>query len=135
MKKIAWLLSVILCATTFLICPSALAAGTWEIISPYLRFQGGDVSYSASQNPAQWNLNSSFVGERKFTPHIEFKDPYVIPPNVVVSLTGIDGDNTSNSRLTVTPVNVTEKGFDIEYKTWYDTRITSVWSSWTAFGE
>jgi hypothetical protein len=31
--------------------------------------------------------------------------------------------------------NVTETGFDIEYKTWADTKITSLWSSWTALGE
>lgn len=134
MKKIAWLLSLILCLTTFLICPAALADGGWEMISPYLRFQGGNVNYGASKNATQWNLNVG-NGERKFTPHIEFRDSYVIPPNVVVSLTGVDGDNTSNTRLTATPINVTEKGFDIEYKTWWDTRITSVWSSWTAFGE
>ena len=134
MKKIALLLSLILCFTTFLICPSALAAGEWEMISPYLRFQGGNVYYGSYENGAQWGLNVG-SGERKFTPHIDFKDPYVIPPNVVVSLTGIDGDKNSNTRLTVTPVNVTEKGFDIEYKTWSSTLITSVWASWTAFGE
>ncbi|WP_407895802.1 H-type lectin domain-containing protein [Scytonema sp. NUACC26] len=43
--------------------------------------------------------------------------------------------NDSNHRLTVKPVNVTPTGFDLEYKTWGDSRIHSLWANWVAFGE
>jgi len=134
MKKIAWLLSLILCVATLMICPPAQAAQEWEMISPYLRFQGGNVYYGAYENGQTWTLNQG-TGERKYTSPIDCKDSYVIPPNVIVSLTGIDGDNKANSRINVVATNVTETGFDIEYKTWADTKITSLWSSWTALGE
>lgn len=138
MKKIAGLLSLILCLTTWFICPSAQAferQQLWEITSPYLRFQGGTVSYTSPQKGDQSSLNDGH-GERKFIKHIDFKDPYdAYAPNVVVYLTGIVQNNKFNNRLQINPINVTETGFDIEYKTWWDSRIKRIWSNWVAFGE
>jgi hypothetical protein len=134
MKKIVWLLSLILCLATFFISPSAQADQTWDMYSTYLKFEGGDVYNGYNIDTAKWNLNDG-TGERKFIAHVSFKDPYTVPPDVIVSLTGLDVANYANERLTVTPINVTPKGFDVEYKTWADTRVYSLWANWVAFGE
>ncbi|HBE16223.1 MAG TPA: hypothetical protein DEG17_16565 [Cyanobacteria bacterium UBA11149] len=149
MKKIAWIFSLILCLATFWVSPSAQADVTpaqtsaavaidetgeiWKLSSPTFTSQGGSVYHGAYAEPKIWNLlNGS--GERKFITHVYFEEPYQKPPTVIVSLTGMDVSNVSNLRIMVSPINITETGFDLELQTWADSQIVSLWSNWTAFG-
>lgn len=164
MKKIVWILSLILCLATFVVSPSAQAdepktqvqvspsttavpsftvedeGEIWKHASPAVvnvpgfTVQGGTVYHSAYADTTNWTLLNG-TGERKFITRIYFRDPYQKPPTVTAFLTGLDVGNDTNHRLTVKPVNVTRTGFDLEYKTWGDSHISSTRSTWTAFGE
>ena len=137
MKQIVGLLSLILCLATWLICPSAQASEpqeTWELLTSSFQFQGGTVSYTDCQKEDEWILNYG-LGERKLIEHVDFPESYYFIPTVVVYLTGIDEDNTVNNRLQIQPINITPEGFDIEYKTWWDSRINGLWSSWVAYSD
>ncbi|HBE16224.1 MAG TPA: hypothetical protein DEG17_16560 [Cyanobacteria bacterium UBA11149] len=136
MKKIVWFLSLILCMATFVIAPPAQAMDQALIVKNVSEFkvQGGEItSTSNSVIPNQWTLLSG-TGERKFTTHVDFKEPYKQPPVVVVSISGMDVRTSANNRLVVTSKNVTASGFDVECKTWGDSQIWSVFLNWTAFG-
>lgn len=136
MKKIVWFLSLILCLATFAIAPSAQAADQALIVKNVSEFkvQGGELTNASySVTPDTWTLLSG-TGERKFTTHVDFKEPYKQPPVVVLSISGMDVLNSANNRLVVAPKNVTANGFDVEYKTWGDSQIWSVFLNWTAFG-
>lgn len=162
MKKITWIFCLILCIATFFVSPSAQAdegeikiappttglpsftvedeGEIWKHGSPSVlglpgfTVQGGVVYHSADEDPKTWTLVNG-TGERKFTSHIYFRDPYQEPPTVTVSLTGMDVGKGANHRLTVKPINITRLGFDLEYKTWWDSQVYALWSSWAAFGE
>jgi hypothetical protein len=54
---------------------------------------------------------------------------------VFLEISGLDVNETKNTRVTVTAKNITESGFDLEYKTWFDTILYTVWANWMAFGE
>ena len=135
MKKIVLLLSLILCLTTFCLVPSAQADEPFVVknVSEF-KVPGGEItSANYSVNPNTWTLLSG-SGERKFTTHVDFKEAYKKTPIVALSLSGMDALNTANTRMSVTPTNVTEKGFDVEYKTWGNSQIWAVFVNWTAFG-
>ncbi|MDE5083559.1 MAG: H-type lectin domain-containing protein [Trichodesmium sp. St18_bin1] len=138
MKKIVGLLSLVLCLAIWFISPLAQASESdklWKINSPYLIFQGGTVSYTAYEEGDKWNLNSG-SGDRTLVKHVDFGTPYYSDNiNVAVYLTGIDQDNAMDNRLQINPTNVTNQGFDIEYKTWSDSVINGLWLSWVAFGD
>jgi hypothetical protein len=132
MKKIAWLLSLVLCLGVLL---SSLPAQADEIGKEVTQFkvQGGElVSDTGTNSNARTLLEGT--GERKFSTHVNFPEPYQEPPVVVLSLSGLDVLNNANNRVTVKPINITQKGFDVEYKTWGDTKIQSVFLNWTSFG-
>ena len=66
--------------------------------------------------------------------HVYIEEPYQNIPTVTVSLTGLDTNNLANQRIVVKPINITLTGFDLEFSTWADSGVYSVWSNWTAFG-
>jgi hypothetical protein len=46
----------------------------------------------------------------------------------------LNTDKLFNQRIVVKPINITLTGFDLEFTTWADSQVYSVWSNWTAFG-
>jgi len=154
MKKIAGILSLLLCLATFFMTPSALADVSpvpvitsspvsvpvldendpiWKLSSPTFTSQGGTVYHGHVINPKLWNLQTG-TGLRKFVTHVYFEEPYQNLPTVTVSLTGLNTDKLFNQRIVVKPINITLTGFDLEFTTWADSQVYSVWSNWTAFG-
>lgn len=135
MKKILCFLSLILCLTTFFISPSAQAQTSELNLQNVKEFkvQGGALVNGYSANPEKWNLLTG-TGKREFTRHVDFKEAYVEKPVVVLAISGLDVLNAANNRITATATNVTPTGFDINYKTWADSQIWSVFLNWTAFG-
>lgn len=135
MKKILCFLSLILCLTTFFISPSAQAQTSELNLQNVKEFkvQGGALVNGYSTNPEKWNLLTG-TGNREFTSHVDFKEAYAEKPVVVLEISGLDVLNAANNRITATPTNVTPTGFDINYQTWADSQIWSVFLNWTAFG-
>lgn len=154
MKKIAGILSLLLCLATFFVSPSALADVSpvpvitsspvsvpvldendpiWKLSSPTFTSQGGTVYHGNVINPKLWNLQTG-TGLRQFVTHVYFEEPYQNLPTVTVSLTGLNTDKLFNQRIVVKPINITLTGFDLEFTTWADSQVYSVWSNWTAFG-
>jgi len=135
MKKILCFLSLILCLTTFFISPSAQAQTSELNLQNVKEFkvQGGALVNGYSTNPEKWNLLTG-TGNREFTSHVDFKEAYAEKPVVVLAISGLDVLNAANNRITATPTNVTPTGFDINYQTWADSQISSVFLNWTAFG-
>lgn len=135
MKKILCFLSLILCLTTFFISPSAQAQTSELNLQNVKEFkvQGGALVNGYSANPEKWNLLTG-TGKREFTSHVDFKEAYAQKPVVVLAISGLDVLNAANNRITATATNVTPTGFDINYQTWADSQIWSVFLNWTAFG-
>jgi hypothetical protein len=99
-----------------------------------LKIQSGTV-VNGSYQDAAWKLHQEPIGERLFTRPVQFESKFAKPPKVFLEISGLDVNETKNTRVTVTAKNITESGFDLEYKTWFDTILYTVWANWMAFGE
>jgi hypothetical protein len=86
---------------------------------------------------AGWGLLDTSLhgdGVRTFTGRVAFDRAFNSPPVVQIGITGFDIDNKDNARLNVGVTNVDVTGFDVELRTWWNTRIWSVDLSWFAIG-
>lgn len=81
-----------------------------------------------------WKLKEG-SGERVFTRAVTFESKFANPPKVVIGLNGLDVGSTKNNRVVVTAKNITDSGFQVEYKTWSDTILYAVWANWLAYGD
>lgn len=76
------------------------------------------------------------VGGRSDTIRVNFPaGKFSNPPKVHVMLNHIDTDKTSNTRLAVSPTNVTVNGFDVYIETWSDSKVYRVGVAWFAHVE
>lgn len=96
--------------------------------------QTGIVPDGYIQDQGTWNLHiAQPPGERHFIHHVDFSQEFTEGlPIVLVTLSGLDSDNAANQRVLVSAENITPKGFDILYKTWWDTRLYGAWVTWEA---
>lgn len=65
---------------------------------------------------------------------MSFERPFSGSPVVQVGITGFDMDNSANARLNVDIVSIDDAGFEIELRTWLNSRLWSVDLSWIAIG-
>jgi hypothetical protein len=73
-------------------------------------------------------------GVRSYTGHVRFERAFQAPPVVQIGITGFDIDNGANARLNVGIVAVDSEGFDVELRTWWNSRLWSVDLNWIAIG-
>jgi hypothetical protein len=75
-------------------------------------------------------------GERSYYKNVIFSERFNAPPKVMIAIQGYDAASSqvSSIRLTVEALDITETGFKIHYKTWWDSKIYGVWASWIAIG-
>lgn len=66
---------------------------------------------------------------------IRFKEEFHKAPAVHVSISLLDADTQSAVRAELTAENVTDRGFDIVFRTWLDTRVARLRAAWMAIGE
>jgi|SRR5688572_16977834 len=71
---------------------------------------------------------------RTFSGRVTFERVFDTPPVVQIGITGFDIDNGDNARLNVGITAVDGSGFDVELRTWYNSRLWSVDLSWIAIG-
>ena len=74
-------------------------------------------------------------GQRERRRRIKFSEKYLSVPNVQLSISLWDMDAGTVLRADVAAEAVTEKGFDMVFRTWGDTRVARIRISWTALGE
>jgi hypothetical protein len=73
-------------------------------------------------------------GTRTFRSRVNFERTFSSYPVVQIGITGFDVDNGANARLNVGIVAIDEQGFDVELRTWWNSRLWSVDLSWIAIG-
>ena len=74
-------------------------------------------------------------GAREALTTILYNGVFLNPPTVSVNISMWDMDQETNIRADVSTAQITREGFQIIFKTWGDTRIARVRSTWTAIGE
>lgn len=74
------------------------------------------------------------AGKRARVRKIEFSEAFKDAPAVHCSLTLWDVDSATNVRADVQAENVTEKGFELVFRTWGDTKIARMRIGWLAIG-
>jgi len=144
MKSIAritrqWLpLFLVLVVSSIMFLPSVIAASptinTGSFIAANsLHIQTGQSSNGYIENP-DWTLRTG-TGIRTYRVAVTFNSPFSVAPKVSLALSGLDVGGVNNTRLSLTPKNITVKGFDIVYITWADTVVYGAYATWTAIGE
>jgi hypothetical protein len=74
-------------------------------------------------------------GQRERRRRLKFSEKYLSPPTVQLSISLWDMDAGTVLRADVTAEAITEKGFDMVFRTWGDTRVARVRVAWIAIGE
>jgi hypothetical protein len=100
-----------------------------------LSIVAGAVRFDDSQ--PGWGLldrTPSGDGVRTFSGRVTFEREFAAPPVVQIGITGFDIDNGDNARLNVGITGVDGQGFDVELRTWWNSRLWSVDLSWLAIG-
>ena len=73
-------------------------------------------------------------GDRESRHMISFKEEFIEPPSVMVSISMWDIDHKHTSRSDITAEKITEKGFQLVFRTWGDTRVARIRAEWIALG-
>ena len=94
--------------------------------------QGDDVLFSDYEDGGDMWTGS---GSRERRHRLKFPEVFKSPPAVHVSLSMWDMDSATNARADVTAEKITEKGFEIVFRTWADTRVARARVRWMAIGE
>lgn len=69
--------------------------------------------------------------------HITFSTPFKNPPEILVSMCGMDAKvaGVNSLRLLVNAANITNEGFDVTFCTWADSYFYEATANWIAFGQ
>ena len=93
--------------------------------------QGDDVLFSDYEDGGEMWTGQ---GSRERRHKLVFRTPFKAPPAVHVSLSMWDMDSATNVRADVGAENITDKGFDVVFRTWGDTRVARARIRWMAIG-
>ena len=94
--------------------------------------QGSVVLFSDFENGGKmWTGEGARLKRKK----VSFAEVYKNPPMVHVSMSMWDMDQDRNQRADISAEKITEKGFDLVFRTWGDTRVARVRADWIAIGE
>ena len=65
---------------------------------------------------------------------VAFPQPFLEPPVVHVAPSMWDIDCSANQRAEIRATNITPEGFELQFRTWGDTRVARIRDSWMAIG-
>ncbi len=82
-------------------------------------------------NDPGWTLNSG-TGERTVKYYSSFTQPFTKTPKVMVALSHIDTTDSANTRIDVQAINIDTNSFDVQMKTWSDSKIYGLAVEWIA---
>ena len=74
-------------------------------------------------------------GDREIRREVKFSGKFKSPPAVQVTLSLLDVDQSTNTRVEVVAEDITTKGFDLVFRTWSDTRIARARAARLAIGD
>jgi len=74
-------------------------------------------------------------GAREKRRTVTFSEPFRAPPLVHVGISMWDMDGNTNQRADLRAEKITEKRFDLVFRTWGDSRVARIRADWFAFGE
>jgi hypothetical protein len=74
-------------------------------------------------------------GTRSFSLEVNFLKPFDRKPDVVLSVTHLDTDKTTNVRYKIETSSISRDGFTINIMTWGDCRIFGLSGNWLAHSE
>ncbi|MEQ9258382.1 MAG: H-type lectin domain-containing protein [Roseovarius sp.] len=93
--------------------------------------QGDELLFSDfEENGEMWTGE----GPRERRLAIAFSRPFREVPAVHVSLSMWDMDSGGNARADLSADGITQKGFEVVFRTWGDTRVARARVRWIAFG-
>lgn len=75
------------------------------------------------------------TGPRERRTPVRFSEPFLSAPAIHLSLAMIDSERRHNQRMDLSAAKITEKGFEIVFKTWDDSKVARARASWLALGE
>ena len=90
---------------------------------------GSAIVHDFKQQKAQKNTSLLRLAERL---PIKFEPPFDSAPSVALGLCHNEQDTSTNQRLNLEAETVTESGFEVVFKQWYDTTIYEAGVSWFA---
>jgi hypothetical protein len=90
--------------------------------------------WGTSVDVSGYNLHAN-SGDRTMTIEINFKNPFEVKPDIILSVTRIDADKNTNQRYNVEVMSVSRDGFTIKVNTWSDSKIFSISGYWLAHAE
>jgi len=105
---------------------------TGSFIAASIHIQTGE-RYNGFQVNPDWTLRTG-TGWRSYRAAVTFDPPFLETPKVSLALSGQDVDPGTNNRIFLKAEKITVNGFDIVYTTWADTKVLSIWATWTAIG-
>lgn len=120
MKKVT-----VLAAAMFFVAFASLVSAQTVVQSDRWSTKAGDPGYNLDTN----------TGERTITIEVNFKNPFEVKPDVMLSVAQIDGDKVANVRYNIEVMSVSRDGFTIKIRTWADSKIYSLSGYWLAHAE
>ena len=106
--------------------------GALSIVSAQTQIQAG--RYSVNANSSGYTLDKS-SGDRTYTVEVVFTKPFESRPQVVVTVSTVDAEKTTNVRYSVEATAVSRDGFTVKITTWGDSKLYGLGGSWIAFTE
>ena len=109
-----------------------------NVLPPQIEGVSGEVMISGNVSKSYWETNHPLelgtpVGGRSDTIHVDFPaGKFNVPPKVQVMLNSLDTEHTINTRLQVSPGNITANGFDVVVSTWGESKVYAVGIAWFA---
>jgi hypothetical protein len=88
-------------------------------------------TFKASESTPNYTLAAG-TGDRMVEIDVKFDKPFTSKPQIILSLTTVDGAKESNLRYNIQADAVTRDGFTIQLKTWSDTKIFMLGGTWLA---
>jgi len=93
--------------------------------------QGDVVLFSDFEDDGQmWTGD----GPRKALMAVSYSEQYQTAPSVYVSMSMLDMSNSGNTRVDVQAENITDKGFEIVFRTLGDTQVARCRVAWQSIG-
>lgn len=88
-------------------------------------------TFMLNQNTKGYNLHQN-TGEREFTVEVKFNKKFESKPEIVLAVTSVDAEKTTNLRYALEKGFVSEEGFLLKVRTWADTKVYSLGGNWLA---
>lgn len=74
-------------------------------------------------------------GPRREVRRIDFSESFLSAPVVHIAMSMWDIESSANQRADIATHDITADGFNLEFRTWGDTRVARIRADWLAIGQ